>query len=125
MRCSDNSVSMHACLLDFGQREKKLQKKESIIDTVTVTGPVTKLKSHLTVLFRIGENTVARRSEKHLKTTEGKDVSAECVVKKDRIIRIKSVTVLGVTADPIETGQISFRQLSRFRKDDPENHQKI
>ena len=63
IRCSDISVFLRLNLLCWRQREKTALKKKFVMDSVTVTGPVTKLKSHLTGLFRIGENTVARGSE--------------------------------------------------------------
>ena len=101
------------------KEKKDTSAKKSVKDTVTVTGSVTKLKSHMTVLYHIGETTVARGSVKHLKNHVGKDVSATCVVKNDRIIRIESVNVLGDTPDPLKTGQIAFRHLTRLYKDDP------
>ena len=60
-------------------------------EIVTLNGEVEVSKIKATTIYRINGISIARGSVKHVKKHVGNEVSINCVIKKNRIVRIKSV----------------------------------
>ena len=69
-------------------------------DFQTHKGLVSKTTISVTKLYKVGAISVARGSVKHVSDFVGKTVSIVCVIKKDKIVKIKSVTEEETTKSP-------------------------
>lgn len=103
-------------LLNNNVGGKDKDKGRSTTEEKTISGEVSRT-SGVSVIYRIGEYSVARSANRHVSDKVGSIVEANCLMKKNRVLRIKSITVTG-KADT-ENKVMTVSGLHRRYKDTP------